>query len=109
VNNTAVYRKGDYFRNNLLLDNSGGALYQSITNIGVINNGTNADTVTNITGNLLIPKTPETFAYDSDGNLLSDGLWTNTWGAENRVIATESVSAIPSAGRAKETWSYLGD
>src|SRR5262245_38775597 len=52
VNNTPTYRKGDYFRVGLTIDNSASAVYQGITNIAVLNNGTNADIITNITGNL---------------------------------------------------------
>lgn len=31
-------------------------------------------------------KTPEAFTYDDDGNLLSDGRFSYTWNAENRLI-----------------------
>ena len=58
----------------------------------------------------LLPKTPETFTYDADGNLLSDGLFTNTWSAENRLLCTESLSAVPDSEKVKVefTYDYMG-
>jgi uncharacterized protein RhaS with RHS repeats len=38
------------------------------------------------TGHVIVPKAPETFTYDADGNLLSDSRWTYTWDAENRLL-----------------------
>src|SRR5438128_9266361 len=43
-----------------------------------------------------IPKTPEVFAYDSDGDLLSDGRWDYTWDGENRLIAMQTRYGLPS-------------
>jgi len=39
---------------------------------------------------VFIPKTPETFAYDADGNLTSDGRWIYGWDAENRLISMQA-------------------
>jgi RHS repeat-associated protein len=36
----------------------------------------------------------QAFTYDDDGNLLSDGLWTYLWDAENRLV--RMTSALPS-------------
>ncbi len=33
-----------------------------------------------------IPQATQTLTYDLDGNLASDGLWTYTWNAENRLV-----------------------
>ena len=41
-----------------------------------------------------LAQTPETFAYDSDGNLTQDGRWTYAWDAENRLIAMEARSEV---------------
>jgi RHS repeat-associated protein len=41
---------------------------------------------TNQTLALSAMKTPEIFDFDDDGNLLSDGRFTYTWNAENRLI-----------------------
>ena len=60
-------------------------------------------------GSVLIAQTPQTFLYDADGNLVSDGLWTNVWNAENRLAYVESLSTVPAAARVHEDWSYLPD
>ncbi len=44
--------------------------------------------------------------YDPDGNLLQDGQWTNTWNAENRLIATESLNDPKIVGQQKLTFAY---
>ncbi len=46
-----------------------------------------------------IPKTPETYSYDADGNLTADGSWTYTWDGENRLFAMESTSSLPAAAQ----------
>jgi RHS repeat-associated protein len=101
VNGTNAYRKGEYFRKELPTDNSSAALW---TNIIVTATGQSS-----VTGNVLLAKSLEAFTYDGDGNLTSDGLWTNTWNAENRLIASECRVGVPTAGRMKEEWTYLPD
>jgi RHS repeat-associated protein len=106
---TPTTRKGDYFRGEMLFNNNTGALWLTITNVAVLSNDTGADIVTNIAGNLLLAKNPEAFTYDADGNLTSDGLWTNVWNGENRRITIESRSTLPSAAKVKEAWTLLAD
>lgn len=36
----------------------------------------------------------EAFAYDADGNLISDGQWTYTYDAENRLVAMQTKDAL---------------
>jgi hypothetical protein len=72
VNSQTAYRKGEYFRKELPV-NSGSALW---TNIIVAATGQTSET-----GNVFVAKTPEAFTYDADGNLTSDGRWTNRWDA----------------------------
>ena len=78
-------RHAEYYRGELAVNNSTGALYLTITNLAVLPNGTNSDIITNSIGNAFVPLTPESFTYDADGNLTSDGGFTNLWDAENRV------------------------
>src|SRR5437899_8654833 len=61
---TSTYRRNDFFRGELSLNNSTGSLWLTITNVGVLRNGTNSDIVTNIIGSSFIPQTHETFGYD---------------------------------------------
>ena len=83
---TSIYatttRKGEYYRDDLPLNNSTGAVWMIITNLAVLNNGSNPDILTNTTGNAFVPRTAEVFQYDRDGNLTNDGRWTYTWDAE---------------------------
>ena len=58
------------------------------------------------TGHVFVPKTPETFTYDADGNLLSDGWWNCTWDAENRLIKVESRPDTPSGSWRRIEWTY---
>ncbi|MCE9616133.1 MAG: hypothetical protein K8T26_17815 [Lentisphaerae bacterium] len=54
----------------------------------------------------MVPQTPETFAYDADGNLTADGLWTYTWDAENRLMAMESLASVAAAHHKRLTFAY---
>lgn len=109
VNNQPTYRKGEYFRTKLTIDNRLSAISQGVTNLAVLNNSPGSDITTNNTGNVLVPQTPETFLYDTDGNLIRDGLWTNIWNGENRLVRTESLSTVPEAARTRVEWTHLPD
>ena len=61
---------------------------------------------TTVTGNLFVPKTPEAFTYDADGNQTSDGHWTNRWDAENRLIEMETLSTVPTGAKLKLVFGY---
>ncbi|HEV2691911.1 MAG TPA: hypothetical protein VG347_03370 [Verrucomicrobiae bacterium] len=100
VNGQTAWRKGEYFWSAVKSNNTVGAQWEGVRAVG--------GSFTNY-GNLLVPQTPQTFIYDTDGNLVSDGLWTNVWNAENRLIETESLPGVPSAARMKEEWDYLPD
>ena len=94
VNRAATSRKGDYYRGEVPVANSAAAAWPSITNVAVMPAGTN-DYVTNAIGNQFVPKTPEAFGYDLDGNMTNDGRWAMTWDGENRLIAMESLQNAP--------------
>ena len=79
VNGQTAYRKWEYFRDELPANNSSAALW---TNITVAATGQSS-----ISGNVFVPRTPEQFSYDADGNLTNDGRWAYTWDAENRLAA----------------------
>lgn len=104
----STYRRGDFFRAEPVVDNSSTALWLTLTNFGVLTEGTNADIVTNITGSVLIPKTPESFYYDPDGNLTNDGRWKYTWDAENRLIAMTASSGVGPSVSLKFEYDWQG-
>ena len=101
MNSQSPYRKGEYFWKELSANNASAALWQSVTNIASLT-GTNQ---TN-TGSLFLPKTAESYTYDLDGNLTSDGRWTNKWDAENRLVDMTSHSSGPSGSRKSLQFAY---
>jgi RHS repeat-associated protein len=78
VNGQTAYRKGEYFRNELSVNNSNVALW---TNITVASPGQPTTL-----GSKYVLKTPEVFSYDADGNLTNDGRWLYRWDGENRLV-----------------------
>ena len=106
VNDIPAYRKASYYRVQLPLANASGSVYQSVTNLAVLNNGTSADIQTNITGNVLFAPATQTFQYDSDGNLTNDSVWVYLWDAENRLVSMSNITAVATAARKKLDFSY---
>jgi len=86
VGGQTAYRKGEYFRDQLPVNNSAAAVW---TNIVVSATGQNS-----VTGNVFVARTPESFTYDADGNLTQDGRWTYTWDAENRLVSLVPSTAV---------------
>jgi len=78
VNGQAAYRKGEYFRKELPIANTSGPVWTNITVSATGQGSTN--------GYAFLPRTPEQFWYDTDGNLTNDGRWKYTWDAENRLV-----------------------
>lgn len=98
VNSQVAYRKGEYFRKEILTNNSSAPVWLGIT--------VSATNETTITGSKFFPQTPESFVYDSDGNLTQDGRWNYTWDAENRLIALESPYTFPDDKRLRLEFQY---
>jgi len=103
VNGTAAYRHLDYYRAELGVNNAAAPVYQAVTNQGALS----PDAAT-LTANALVAATSETFIYDADGNLLSDGKWNYTWDGENRLTALESLGTVPSQARSRLEFAYDG-
>ena len=79
ANNKPASRTGDYFRKELGVDNRTAPVWLAVTNLAVLNNSPTVDIVSTNTGNAFVPRTPEIFGYDSDGNLTNDGRWVLSW------------------------------
>jgi RHS repeat-associated protein len=105
---TNALRHGEYFAKELALATGSGAVYTSLVTVATLTTtnsapaqaAANASTtlsvsLTNI-GSAFLPKTPEQFTHDADGNLISDGRWQYTWDGENRLIAMETSAAVTS-------------
>jgi RHS repeat-associated protein len=76
VNGQTAYRKQEYFRQQLGVNNSSSALWTNM----IVSGGQS------VTGNVYVARTPEQFSYDADGNLTNDGRWAYTWDAENQLV-----------------------
>jgi len=97
-NGQMASRKGEYFRRELSVNNAGGPVWLGVT---VTSPGEPT-----VTGNLLVPRTPEVFTHDLDGNLTADGRWTYTWDAENRLLRVQSRSDTPLGSWRRVEWQY---
>ena len=106
VNLQRAIRQGSYFWDEVSATNTSAALYLTLTNLAVLNNGTNADIVATNLGNVYLAQTPETFGYDADGNTTNDGRFTYTWDAENRLVNLTSLSSAPTASKVKLDFAY---
>jgi RHS repeat-associated protein len=91
-------RKGEYFRRELSVSNAGGPVWLGVT--------VTSPREPTVTGNLFVPRTPEVFTHDLDGNLTSDGRWTYTWDAENRLLRVQSRSDTPQTSWRRVEWQY---
>ncbi len=98
VNSQTAYRKVEYFRDELAVNNSSSALW---TNIIVAGTGQ-----TSVTGNVYVAQEPEVFSYDADGNLTNDGRFSWTWDGENRLINLTSLSSAPTGSKVKLDFVY---
>jgi len=98
VNGQMASRKGEYFRRELGFNNMSAPVWEQVT--------VTATGETPVTGNVFVPRTPEPFSYDLDGNMTSDGRWNYTWDAENRLLKVESLSDTPQASWRKVEWTY---
>ena len=106
VNLQRALRHGSHFWDELPGNNSASSPYISLTNLAVLNSGTNADIVATNVGDALLPQTPETFGYDADGNMTNSGRWTITWDAENRAASFASLASAPMASQRKVDCTY---
>ncbi len=80
VNGQSPYRRNDYFREEIPTTNRASAIWEGITNVASLSNGTNAPYTHTNSGNLFLAKTPESFGYDADGNLTNDGRFVYLFG-----------------------------
>ncbi len=100
-------RKGTYFRAELPVPNTNGPVWLALTNMALLPGGAGGtDVVATATGSLYVPQTPEQFGYDGDGNLGTDGRWTYTWDAENRLTDMTSLSGAPTGSQLKLDFTY---
>jgi RHS repeat-associated protein len=83
----ADYRRGEYFQEVVNVANSSTAVWQGVA---VTNTYTGAYEI----GHVFVPKTPEVFRHDLDGNLTNDGRWKFVWDPENRLVKLVADSGV---------------
>ena len=88
VNGNPAWRKGAYFAGGDSFDNTSSDVFAELATTAVRSTG-ETDEVESTTGHKFLAQTPETFTYDDDGNMTSDGRFTYTWDAENRMSSVE--------------------
>jgi hypothetical protein len=101
VNNQPVYRRSQYFWKEVTTNNGDGPVWAEVTVTATLGNDS-----TSTSGHVFVPKTPELFTHDADGNLLTDGRWNYTWDAENRLVRVESRSDTPQASWRRVEWTF---
>jgi hypothetical protein len=105
VNGQSSNRRSGYYRNELVTNNTSAAQWQSVTHKAV-----EGATTTTVTGKVFLAQSPEAFLHDLDGNLRSDGRWTNRWDAENRLILMTTPANLPTNAQKalRFTYDYQG-
>jgi RHS repeat-associated protein len=108
VNGQATYRRGGYFQKALSFDNAAGPVYAQVDIVGVKQGaGMNGeDAVSRQSGNVFLSKSVEASTYDVDGNLTSDGRWTYTWDAENRLTSMTTLASVPNGAKRRLEFAY---
>jgi RHS repeat-associated protein len=101
VNGQPTQRQGEAWYTNLSTDTSASTWSDlKINGLRVGGAPGGSDATTGNTRHVWIPKSPETFTYDPDGNLTGDGRWSYTWDAENRLSSCETrANVLPPVGR----------
>ena len=95
-------RDGEYFSTTIPVNNSTANVTEALEITAVkFDTAQDKDVVKTINGTYTVPKTPQLFTYDDDGNTLSNGVWTYTYNAENRPI-----TAVNAASTAKLEYAY---
>jgi RHS repeat-associated protein len=98
VNGQTAYRKFEYFRQQLAVTNTSTNVWQMVSNA--------SPGQTSVTGHIYVPKNPETYTYDADGNMLSDGRWTYAWDGENRLVGLTSLTNAASGSKLQLSFAY---
>ena len=98
-------RDGEYFKAAIPVNNSAVNVTEALEITAVKFNTTlDKDVVKTINGSYTVPKTPQVFTYDDDGNALSDGVWNYTWNGENRLVKAEKTNSQ----KVEFAYDYMG-
>jgi RHS repeat-associated protein len=100
-------RTSKYFSKEYVFDNSSNPVSEAFRIFAVsFDQNQNKDIISKQLVDIFIPKTPEAYTYDPDGNLTSDGRFTYTWDAENRLVSLQCNTGILPVNRIKVDFAY---
>jgi RHS repeat-associated protein len=96
VEQQPTLRQDALFYSEFPVDNDPASVHESILIRGVkIEDGAQPENhVSDVERQVFVPATPESFAYDDDGNLIQDGRWNYVWNAENRLVRMETRTGL---------------
>ena len=101
VNGQAAYRKGEYFRDQVSVNNSNGPVWQ-IAEHRRDQRGHGEQQPVRGAGRRRCS------LYDADGNLTNDGRWSYTWDAENRLVGMAANTAVGPTNSLRFTYDWQG-
>lgn len=102
---------GDLHFARLTADNAAASVMTNVKVTGVKNDAGPAgeDAIAEITREVFLPRNPEAFTYDADGNLTADGKWVYTWDGENRLTRLSLPAGMIQAGQPRELVEFTYD
>ena len=107
LNGQPVLRQqGGYFAGTVAADNHQVPVDVPVDITAVRQGAANSGAMDMRTGSVFVPRTPEQFGYDLDGNLTGDGHWTYIWDGENQLVGMEALGGLPAAERKKLAFRY---
>jgi RHS repeat-associated protein len=106
VDGQPAERAGSAFRREIALPNAAGPAYAEIE-VEATLPGTSLQV--SETRSAFLPKHPEAFEYDEDGNLERDGRWRYLWDAESRLVGMETLLAAHAAGAPLQRLTFAYD
>ena len=103
---TPAHRQGYYYWGIVPVENQTNPVAGTTMSEARIAKDENTEAVRSGSTPFRVPPTQQPFAYDLDGNLVTDGLWTYTWNGENRLVQMESMTKLPTSQWKKLTFAY---
>jgi RHS repeat-associated protein len=100
VNGNLAGQQGNYWSGEVLLSNTSTPAYTTTLAVKAAKASPETKQIASLLSAFIGPLS-EHLIYDEDGNLKSDGRWTYTWDAENRLTQLETTTAAITAGLPK--------
>ncbi len=106
-----VARQGEAFHRQVSVENAMRAVTVDVR-VSAVKNAVGPagqDVVSEVQREVLVPKSPEAFGHDADGNLTDDARWHYFWDGENRLSALETSEQAAATGRLRQRIEYTYD